>query len=156
MDIHVYTVNNAIKVPCQYHAVYCLRYRLGYFRSGFRLAIPWKNNLKKKKTWKMKNNTKQNKKHHKTIPYLRNMLMLRKYTQASVGGFNMAPWNPCFTNMLTSIIMCYDLGKSVWSRHFQFSIWLKCPFREIQFAENPTWIELVVPKLWVIDGFSKQ
>ncbi len=31
--------------------------------------------------------------------------------------------------------------------HFQFFIWLKSSLGEIQFAENPTWIGPVVPRL---------
>ncbi len=31
--------------------------------------------------------------------------------------------------------------------HFQFSIWLKFSLREVHFAEKPTWIRPVVPKL---------
>ncbi len=51
-----------------------------------------------------------------------------------------------------------DLEKLVWSLmwHFQFSIWLKFSFGEVDLAENPTWIEPVFPKLWTIEGFSKQ
>ncbi len=53
----------------------------------------------------------------------------------------------------------------IWSReislklnmwHFQFSIWLKCSFGEVHFAENSNWIRPVVPKLWAIEGFSAQ
>ncbi len=36
--------------------------------------------------------------------------------------------------------------------HSQFSIWLKCLFREVRFAENPTWIRLMVPKLYLKDS----
>ena len=36
--------------------------------------------------------------------------------------------------------------------HFQFSIWLKSPLGEVHFAENPTWIGPVVPRLWAIEG----
>ncbi len=47
-----------------------------------------------------------------------------------------------------------SLNSNTW--HFQFSIWLKCSFGEVHFAENSTWIGPVVPKLWAIAGFSKQ
>ncbi len=40
--------------------------------------------------------------------------------------------------------------------HFQFSIWLKCSLGEVHFAENPTWIGPVVPRLWATEGFSEQ
>ena len=57
--------------------------------------------------------------------------------------------------------MWYGLGKSVdiWSRTwdiFSFLLWLKCSFGEVHFAENLNWIKPVVPKLWAIEGFSKQ
>ena len=38
---------------------------------------------------------------------------------------------------------------------FNFSIWLKCSFGEVPYAENLTWIGPVVPKLGAIEGFSK-
>ncbi len=47
-----------------------------------------------------------------------------------------------------------SLNSNMW--HFQFSIWLKCSFCEVHFAENLTWIGPVVPKLWVVEGFSQQ
>ncbi len=56
--------------------------------------------------------------------------------------------------------MWCDLGKScsrnlhMW--HFQFSIWLKCSFGKVHFAENLTWIGPVVPGLWAIERFSEQ
>ena len=44
-------------------------------------------------------------------------------------------------------------NSSMWN--FQFSVWLKCSFGELHFAENPTWISPVVPRLWAIEGFFK-
>ena len=38
-----------------------------------------------------------------------------------------------------------SLKSNLW--HFQFSIWLKCSFEEVIFAENLAWIGPVVPKL---------
>ncbi len=39
--------------------------------------------------------------------------------------------------------------------HFQFPMWLKCSFRDVNFAENPTWIGPAVPRLWAIERFSE-
>ncbi len=48
------------------------------------------------------------------------------------------------------------ISKMLHMWHFQFSIWLTWSFGEVHFAENPTWIGPVVPRLWTIEGFSEQ
>ena len=40
--------------------------------------------------------------------------------------------------------------------HFQFSIWFNSSLGEAHFAENPTWICPVVPRLWAMEGFAEQ
>ncbi len=50
----------------------------------------------------------------------------------------------------------WGISQKVDMWHFQFSIWLKCSFGGVHFAENPTWIGPVVPKLWASECFSKQ
>ncbi len=71
-----------------------------------------------------------------------------------------APWTRLYFPM--QIPNGHDIELYVmWSReisqnsnmwHFQFSIWLKCSFGEVQFAEKPSWIGPVVPKLQAIEG----
>ncbi len=81
--------------------------------------------------------------------------------------------NICLIYLITScyfpnfifILIKINCMNVMWSRetsvkmnmwHFYFSLWLKCSFGEVHFAENPTWIRPMVLKLWAIEGFSKQ
>ncbi len=65
----------------------------------------------------------------------------------------------CFNHESQPRSLWCDLGwisRKLHAWHFQFSIWLKCPFEEVYFAENPIWICPVVLRLWGFEGFSEQ
>ncbi len=59
-----------------------------------------------------------------------------------------------------SLYVMWSRGIS-WNLHmtyddiFSFLFDWSAHFGEVQFAENPTWIDPVVPRLWTIKGFSE-
>ncbi len=63
-------------------------------------------------------------------------------------------WLNISTKLYSYILMRssqISLKSNMWC--LQFSIWLKCSFGEVHFAENPTWIGSVVSKLWAIEDW---
>ncbi len=57
-------------------------------------------------------------------------------------------WGHCVILIECTYVIRYrgiSRKSNMW--HFQFFIWLQSSLGEVHFAENPTWIEPVVPKL---------